>query len=231
MPAFMNLRDIGLFLRSARTDARIARLRPTHGSAAALEAVYADDPDPWAAGSSRYRYQTRKYEVLASFLSPRRFRRALDLGCGLGLLSRHLAGCAETVVGIDVAPSAVASACELHADQPNVSFEVHDLLALPTSFDGSFDLVVVADVLYYLSPLDDELLKAIVMRIGKLLTPNGVCLLANHYFFRLDADSRRSRRIHNAFFWSPSFTQEAEHRRAFYIVSLLHKAGFEQGEE
>jgi hypothetical protein len=32
---FMSLRDIGLFLRSARTDAAIGRARKRHGSAAA----------------------------------------------------------------------------------------------------------------------------------------------------------------------------------------------------
>lgn len=218
----MNLRDIGLFLRSARTDARIGRLLPTLGSAAALEAVYAADPDPWAAGSSRYRYQRRKYAVLASLLPPRRFQRALDLGCGLGFLSRHLALHAETVVGIDVAPSAVARARALHADQPNILFEAHDLLALPASFDGIFDLVVVADVLYYLSPLDDELLKSLPKRIEKLLKPGGLCMLVNHYFFQLDAESRRSRRIHDAFLWSPSFTLQEEHRRPFYLVTLLN---------
>lgn len=221
MTAFMNLRDVALFLRSARTDAQIERLRPTLGSAAALEAVYAADPDPWAAGSSRYLYQRRKYAVLASLLPLRRFRRALDLGCGLGLLSRHLARHAETVVGIDVAPSAVARARILHADRPNILFEAHDILTLPASFDSSFDLVVVADVLYYISPLDDDLLNSIAVRIAKLLKPDGVCMLANHYFFRFDAESRRSRRIHDAFTSSPGFNVQAEYRRPFYIVTLL----------
>ncbi|MBP2274682.1 class I SAM-dependent methyltransferase [Sphingomonas sp. PL20] len=225
MPAFMNLRDIGLFLHSARTDARIERLRPTIGSAAALEAIYAADSDPWSAASARYRYQHRKYEVLISLLPPRRFARALDLGCGLGLLSRHLASRTDNVVGIDVAPSAVARARVLHADQQNLLFEAQDLLSLPSAFDGSFDLVVVADVLYYLSPLDDALLKALAMRIAALLAPDGMCMLANHYFFRLDPESRRSRRIHDAFSWSPGFVLQSEHRRPFFLTTLLQRAG------
>lgn len=224
MPDFMKLRDIGLFLRSARTDARIKKLQPRLGAASALEAVYAADLDPWAAASSRYRYQSRKYEVLGSFLPPGRFRRALDVGCGLGLMSRRLAACADAVLGIDVAPSAVARARFLHADQPNIRFETHDLLALPPSFAGSFDLVVVADVLYYLSPTDDETLKAIAVYVATLLAPGGMCMLVNHYFFRFDADSRRSRRIHDAFAWSPGFTVQAEHRRPFYLVTLLRGA-------
>lgn len=221
MRSFMGLRDVGLFLRSARTDARIQRLRATLGPAGALEAIYAADPDPWASASPRYRYQRRKYQVLASLLPPGRFRRALDLGCGLGLLSRHLAARADAVMGVDVAPSAVARARVLHADRPNLRFEAHDLLDLPRSFDGSFDLVAVADVLYYLSPLDDTLLKSIAARIAGLLTPGGTCLLANHYFFRADPESRRSRRIHDAFARSPRFTVSSEHRRPFYLATLL----------
>lgn len=54
------------------------------------EAIYAADADPWLAASARYRYQHRKYEVLISLLPTKHFKRALDLGCGLGLLSRRL---------------------------------------------------------------------------------------------------------------------------------------------
>jgi SAM-dependent methyltransferase len=221
MPGFMRARDVALFLRSARTDSRIQRLRGTLGLAGAMEAVYASDPDPWASASPRYRYQRQKYEVLASLLPPRRFRQALDLGCGLGLLSRHLAARADAVLGVDLAPAAVAFARILHEDQPNVRFEAHDLLDLPPSFNGNFDLVVVADVLYYLSPLDSRLLKTIAARIADLLAPGGICLLANHYFFRVDPESRRSRRIHDAFAWSPRFALLADYRRPFYLATLL----------
>lgn len=224
MQTFMTLRDIGLFIRSARTDARIAQLRLTHGTAGALESVYAANPDPWAAGSAHYRYQRRKYEELVALLPARRFRRALDLGCGLGLLSRRLAAHADNVVGVDIAPSAIARARALHPDLTNVTFEPYDLLALPASFDGCFDLVMVADVIYYLSPLDDAILKSLASRIARLLSPGGVCMLVNHYFFRHDSDSRRSRRIHDAFIWSPNFTVEMECRRPFYLVTLLCSA-------
>jgi 2-polyprenyl-3-methyl-5-hydroxy-6-metoxy-1,4-benzoquinol methylase len=159
--------------------------------------------------------------VLASLLPPRPFRQVLDVGCGLGLLSRLLAAHAKSVLGVDIAPSAVARARASHADLPNVRFETHDVLDLPRCLDGQFDLVVIADVLYYLSPLDDSLLQTIAKRISDLITPNGICLLANHYFFRADPESRRSRRIHDAFIGSPHFVVHAEYRRPFYLATLL----------
>ena len=191
------------------------------GAAGALEAVYADDPDPWASASPRYRYQSRKYEVLASLLPSRPFERALDLGCGPGLLTRHLADRADSVLGVDISPSAVASARTLNADRPNTTFEAHDLLDLPATLDERFDLVVVADVLYYLSPLDDAILRGVVERVARLLRPNGICLLANHYVVWLDPDSRRSRRIHRAFASSAAFRVQAEYRRPFYLATIL----------
>ncbi len=225
MRAFMFPRDIALFLRSARTDARLKDLQSSVGPATAFEAVYASDDDPWASASPRYRYQARKYEVLASLLPTGRFHRALELGCGHGLLTRHLALRTDHVLGVDIAPSAVAKARSLNIDRPNACFEAHDLLELPASFDGRFDLVVVADVLYYLSPLDDAQLLAIVQRVARLLRAGGTCLLANHYFFRLDPDSRQSRRIHDAFKSSNGFLVRKDHWRPFYLVTTLSATG------
>jgi SAM-dependent methyltransferase len=228
--AFMLPRDIGLFVRSARTDARIKALSAKLGQARAIEAVYAADPDPWASASPRYRYQRRKYEVLASLLPRRRFGRALDLGCGPGLLSRHLSDVADSVVGVDIAPSAIEVARLSNSDRENMVFEAHDLLELPTSFDASFDLVVIADVLYYLSPMEDAVLLRVVERIAALVTPGGLCLLANHFFFRFDPESKRSRRIHDAFRSSRLFESEKDVQRPFYLATLMHRTGCQRHE-
>lgn len=220
----MSVRDIGLFLQSARTDAKIVELSGTVGQAAALEAVYAETGDPWASGSPQYRYQRRKYEVLAGLLDGRRFGDALDLGCGLGLLCRHLAARTDRVLGVDVAPSAVAEAKRRTADLPQIGYACHDIQDLPPEFAGRFDLVTIADVLYYLNPLPDALLKAMAQRVAGLLAPGGMCLLANHYFFQADPESRRTQRIHDAFRWCPDLTVVSEHRHAFFVSTMLAKA-------
>jgi SAM-dependent methyltransferase len=135
-------------------------------------------------------------------------------------MSRQLSARSDEVLGVDISPSAVATARVLHATLPNITFEVGDVLALPPSFDGTFDLVVVADVLYYVSPLDDGALDAIVRRIAALLVPAGVCMVVNHYFFRFDPDSRRSRRIHDAFTPTAGFASRHDHWRPFYLASI-----------
>jgi SAM-dependent methyltransferase len=220
---FMSPRDIALFLRSARTDASIAKMRATHGAAAAFDAAY-EGGDPWASADPRYLYQRRKYDVLAGLLPPRRFARALDLGTGLGLMARRLAAHADEVVGIDISAAAVTHAKAANRDLPQLSFAQGDVTALPESLEGGFDLLVVADTLYYLPPpLTDATLKQIALRLARLLRPGGICLLANHYFSGADADSRISRRIHQAFAWSPGLQVVSEHRRPFYLATLLER--------
>ena len=221
--AFILPRDFMLFLVGARTDAGIERTRAISGARAAFEAAYTGSDDPWASAAPRYRYQQRKYEQIAALLPDRQFRQALDLGCGLGLLSQHLARRADAVLGIDVASAALRHARLRAAGISNLSFTQGDVLELPAELDGRFDLVVVADTLYYLSPLGDDVLATLSARFADLLTPGGICVLANHFFFAADAESRRSRRIHRAFAASPRFDVLSDHRKAFFIVTLLVK--------
>jgi SAM-dependent methyltransferase len=218
---FMQPNDIGLFLRSARTDAALAELRARLGNRGAFDAIYAD-ADPWASADPRYRYQRRKYDVIVRLLPERPYATALDLGCGTGLLARRLAERAGTVLGMDISAAAVAHAERAHAGVPNLRFAQGDILDLPATLDGGFDLLVLADTLYYLPPpLDDATLRAAAMRLARLLKPGGTCLLANHYFAGLDADSRLSGRIHRVF--AELLRPTAKYWRPFYLVSILER--------
>jgi len=218
---FMLPRDISLFLKSARTDAKIARLLRNKDASDAFEAVYRESGDPWASASPHYRYQRLKYDRLIALLPKHRFGNVLDLGCGLGLLSQKLAKCAEHVLGMDISATAIGHARERAAAFGNLEFEPGDILNLPASLDGKFDLVVVCDVLYYLSPLDRPTLRSAVHHIADLLSPGGICLVANHYFFSVDPDSKVSRNIHRAFSDSPRFAMMSEHRRPFFLATLF----------
>jgi SAM-dependent methyltransferase len=231
----MALRDIGLFLKSAGADRAIARLRDELGNdelgsdelgnRLVFETVYRELGDPWASADRRYWYQARKYQRIVECLpAGRQFRQALDLGCGLGQLSRKLAERTDHVFGIDIAKAAVEEARRGSRDNTRLSFDQGDVQSLPASLDGGFDLVAIADTLCYLPPpIQDQTLKTIAARVARLLEPGGLCLLVNHYFFSGDPESRLSRRIHNAFTWSLSLTRMSETRRPFYLVTVLSR--------
>jgi SAM-dependent methyltransferase len=95
-----------------------------------------------------------------------RGKRVLDAGCGAGYGSVELAGEADSVVGIDVAPEAVAYARE-HYQLPNLRYEQASCTALPDG-DGSFDLVVAFEVIEHLEDWRGFLAEA-----RRVLTANG----------------------------------------------------------
>ena len=220
-PTFILPRDFTLFLIGARTDAAIERTRAASDARVAFEEIYTRSADPWASAAPRYRYQQRKYEQIMALLPNRRFHHALDLGCGLGLLSQRLAKRSDMVLGIDIASAALGHACERGAGIANLTFSQGDILDLSVELNGRFDLVVLADTLYYLTPLSDNLLKTLSTRIADLLMPGGLCLLANHFFFAAEPNSVLTRRVHDAFTWSPRFTALSHHRKAFFLATLL----------
>jgi len=107
-----------------------------------------------------------KREPVVTVENTMTFGNILDLGCGVGLVSQKLTKRAEHVLGIDIAAAAIGHARRRGAAFTNLEFEPGDILNLSRSLDGRFDLVVIADVLYYLSPLDTTVLKSAALRIA-----------------------------------------------------------------
>ena len=218
---FMTLRDVAFWIRSARADAALARLRTTAAAGEAFDRLYRATDDPYGTALPQFRYQRRKYRALLSILPKRLYGDVLDIGCGLGVFSRALAPHAERVRGIDVSLSAVSQARSLSAGFANLHFEQGDI----QSFESPrrFSLVVLADVVYYLPTLTDVSVQEIAAKLTALLDPGGLLLLVNHFFFGVDKPSRMTRRIHNVFRASSDLAVVSEHRRAFYLATVLER--------
>jgi SAM-dependent methyltransferase len=77
--------------------------------------------------------------------------RALDVGCGPGLLARAFAPRVSEFVGVDLTPAMVerAGAIAREAGLANARFQVADALALPFE-SGSFDLAVTRLALHHM---------------------------------------------------------------------------------
>jgi SAM-dependent methyltransferase len=216
--------DIRFWIRSALSDAQLQRLRRKHDNSKSLDLLYAERKDPWGLESPHFRYQQSKYSTMLSLLPKRRYKRALDLGCGLGNLTRRLRNHADQVLGIDVSQFAIAQAKRETTEQSNLQFQQGDALNLNHDLDNGFDLVVIADTLYYLSPLSDEVLHTVRERVVQLLVPGGILLLVNHFTLHLDPGSRWSPKIHQVFRSAPDFTTVHESRRPFYLASIFEKS-------
>jgi len=99
-------------------------------------------------------------------------QRTLDLGCGEGRLTRHLAGLGYDVRGVDRSEAMIAAARE--ADSA-ITFDLADAAALPYA-DGSFDLVVA-----FLSLMDMDDMAGAIRESVRVLAPGGrLCLVVVH---------------------------------------------------
>ena len=135
--------------------------------------LYAADPDPWGFATSPY--EAGKYARTLAALEGRRFGRALEVGCSIGVFTRMLAPACDELLGIDVSGRALGLARERLGDLPHVRVERRGLPEEMPS--GPWELVVCSEVLYYLTPADlDEALDA----IERELAP-GAMLLAVHW--------------------------------------------------
>jgi ubiquinone/menaquinone biosynthesis C-methylase UbiE len=90
----------------------------------------------------------RSYDEILSFI-PRAANRALDAGCGSGVLTSRLAGHVNCVVGMDISNSMIALAKQHQTQErrDNVNFVIADLESLPFG-DEAFDFVVSLEVLH-----------------------------------------------------------------------------------
>jgi SAM-dependent methyltransferase len=105
--------------------------------------------------------------------------RALDLGCGLGRLTRALAHRFDEVVGVDVSTEMVRRAGELHPEQefPNVTFQATDGVHLPLEAD-SVDFVFSYEVFQHLPTR--EVMRQNLAEVARVLRDDGLALIHVH---------------------------------------------------
>ena len=104
---------------------------------------------------------------------PRAHAVALDFGCGVGRLSRALASRYAQVIGVDISPSMLAQARELHAQFPNVRFVENATARLDFLADASVDLVYSVITLHHMpAPLQ----LGYVGEFLRVLAPGGVAV-------------------------------------------------------
>jgi SAM-dependent methyltransferase len=104
--------------------------------------------DPWELESSEY--ERARSARLIAILAGRRYRRALELGCGAGAFTRLLAGVADEVVAFDIAPAAIARARAEGPGAPRVDFRVGNVMDYAWRAEGPWDLVVMNETICYL---------------------------------------------------------------------------------
>jgi trans-aconitate methyltransferase len=129
-----------------------------------FERMYATDPDPW--GYETRWYERRKYALTVAALPREHYRRAFEPGCSIGVLTEMLAPRCEAVVALELVPHVAARARVRAAE--NVAVDVG---RIPEDWPaGTFDLVVLSEVLYY---LDEAGIADVLAKLDACLAPAG----------------------------------------------------------
>jgi SAM-dependent methyltransferase len=131
--------------------------------------MYDDGDDPWRLAGSFY--EDRRRALLLAVLGRRRYHRALEVGCADGRLTEELVERCDDLVALDTSGRAVASA---RRRVPGATVQQG---AAPADLPpGPFDLVVLSEVGYFLTPLE---LVATLRRLEASLAPGGEVVLCH----------------------------------------------------
>ena len=136
---------------------------------------FVDSREPYRAADEErfWREGERDLDTLLGTLgiSVRQDDHVLDLGCGIGRLTRVLAGRAAHVTAIDVSPRMLAKAAELNPQLTNVTWVLGDGDSLGGIADESLDGVVSHVVLQHIPSAKVQL--GYVQEFGRVLKPGG----------------------------------------------------------
>ncbi len=138
----------------------------------AFDDLHQENDDPWSVMTAWF--ERRKRALTLAALPDEHYGRALEIGCSLGLLAGDLANRCDELVALDRSDVAVERARHRLRGVPNVQVEA---AVVPRDWpSGTFDLVVVSEVGYFLSPLE---LDGLLARVRDNLAPGGHVVLCH----------------------------------------------------
>jgi SAM-dependent methyltransferase len=181
-----------------------------------FQRLYDASPDPWRFRTSEYEHL--KYHRTIASLGGRRFRSGFEVGCSIGVLTHMLAMRCEKLLAVDIVEEPLANARMMCAEQSWVRFQ---RMQIPRDWpDGVFDLIVLSELLYFLSPDD---IAAVADHIPAALAWDGVVLLVNWRGRAGDpctGDEAASVFIARTERW---LTPSTQHQEESYRLDLLHR--------
>jgi SAM-dependent methyltransferase len=118
---------------------------PPASSASFFEAKYSHDADPW--GFAENASELSRYQTTIRALGNRRYKRAFEPGCSIGVLTEMLASVCDSVVAVDFSSTAVELARKRCAGLSHVDISC-GALTENLSIEGC-DLIVLSEIGYY----------------------------------------------------------------------------------
>ena len=183
-----------------------------------FDRMYARQADPWHFRTSPY--ERDKYAATLAALPPRRYGRALEIGCSIGELTYLLGQRCENVLGVDTASAALRSARRRCDGSGHVRFEK---MHVPSEWPaGPADLVVLSELLYFLSGDDID---AVAAHSRRSLGSDGTILLVN-WLGPTDSPCSGDEAASRFIATSAELCQVDHRRTAQYRIDVLERKQF-----
>lgn len=140
-----------------------------------IDKDFVDKQDPW-------RYETNPLEaarfadqirVLDDARAGRRFLNALEIGCAEGLFTQVLSSRCDSLLVLDLSPTAILRAQRRMSSAKNVRFAEFDLRL--EQIPGQFDLIVLTGVLEYFNR--PRTFRKVREKLAAALVPGGFLLI------------------------------------------------------
>lgn len=139
-----------------------------------FEAKFADSDDPWSTWTARD--EALKRRAILRALGPGPLGRVLELGAGNGSNSRSIAARALRLDATEATTTGTALVREAVSRRAPRARALR--LVVPAALPKPlYDAVVIAELLYYLSPRD---MHALARQVVRCLRPGGTLVLAHH---------------------------------------------------
>jgi trans-aconitate methyltransferase len=175
--------------------------------------LYLAKEDPWDLATKWH--DQRKYAITVASLPREHYRRCYEPGASVGLLTRLLAPRCDEILAVDCVPEAVQTAAGNLREFPNVAVEVAMLPAdLPP---GTFDLMVVGDLFYYLSAADFNDLTAGLM---ERLEPGGD-LVSVHFRDQTNPGNYDGVQVNRTLSERPELRRIVHHEDEWFVLDVF----------
>ncbi|MGN6634119.1 MAG: PIG-L family deacetylase [Oryzihumus sp.] len=170
-------------------------------------------PDPW--GYTDRWYEERKRALTLACLPRRTFSRAVEVGCSVGVLTTELAPRCDALLAVDLAKAAVEEARRRTAGMPGV--EVRRMQAATGWPEGTFDLIVLSEVGYY---LDGAGVVQLLDWWLSSLTEDGVLLLC-HWRHPVSEYPLRGDEVHRRALTRADLAPLVRHEEEDFLLDVL----------
>ncbi|MCA6107988.1 nodulation methyltransferase NodS [Bradyrhizobium cenepequi] len=124
--------------------------------------------DPWRLDGNPFERE-RHTQMLRLSLSQGGITNALEVGCAAGAFTEMLAPHCQRLTVVDVMPRAIGRACQRTKRWSHITWIASDIQQFSTP--ELFDLIVVAEILYYLEDITE--MRAVIRNLMRMLAPGG----------------------------------------------------------